>query len=305
MITIKDVAEAAAEIIFSNEGSYGSVNPDDNGAVSIGKLQWHGERARELLFSICVKDEDAPRILGDIYTELMEGGSWKTRVMSREEAECVSELLSGEISRAIQDVTAINDISDDIEKGVSYGLSNCGALIYFADGANQYGRYSKLWKQAAETALQSKGSLDDLHAAVMSLASSRKERRKRTYEKVKALDISQKNLGDEEENHQCLIHKVVRGDTLSAIGVRYGVSVDALVEANKDRYKRITPDYIECGWELVIVKPNEKSEYDRALEELEFAGIVDRSMAEKISNEELIIALWRLWLSFDLSGGLI
>ena len=33
----------AAEILYNNEGSYDSVNPDDNGAVSIGKLQWHGE----------------------------------------------------------------------------------------------------------------------------------------------------------------------------------------------------------------------------------------------------------------------
>lgn len=42
---IKKLAEKAAVLIFDNEGSYGSVNQNDNGAVSIGKLQWHGGRA--------------------------------------------------------------------------------------------------------------------------------------------------------------------------------------------------------------------------------------------------------------------
>lgn len=304
MITVNDIAKAASGIVFSNEGGYASVNPNDNGAVSVGKLQWHGERARELLFCICSKDDEAERLLGDIYKELMEGRSWKKRTMTAEEADALSTFLSRDISIAVQDATAINDISEDIEKGVSYGLSNCGALIYFADGANQYGRYSKLWKQAAEMSVQSGGTLDSLHSAIMSLATSRKERRVRTYEKVRVLEISKKSLGDEADSPS-LTHKVVRGDTLSAISAEYGVSVKALVDANKQRYKRITPDYIECGWELVIEREKEKSEYECALEELEYAGIVDRALAKKISNEAVVIALWRLWLCSDSGGGLI
>ena len=38
----------ASEIIFSNEGGYASVNRDDNGALSLGRLQWHGTRALNL-----------------------------------------------------------------------------------------------------------------------------------------------------------------------------------------------------------------------------------------------------------------
>ena len=41
----KEVAAAAAAIIYSNEGGYSSVNANDNGAVSVGKVQWHGNRA--------------------------------------------------------------------------------------------------------------------------------------------------------------------------------------------------------------------------------------------------------------------
>ena len=48
----KEVAAAAAAIIFANEGGYSSVNANDNGAVSVGKVQWHGNRALLLLKNI-------------------------------------------------------------------------------------------------------------------------------------------------------------------------------------------------------------------------------------------------------------
>jgi len=48
------------------------------------------------------------------------------------------------------------------------------------------------------------------------------------------------------------VYKVVKGDTLAAIAKRYGVSVGLIVQANKDEYKRITPDYIQAGWILDI-----------------------------------------------------
>lgn len=38
--TVKAVAAKAAVIIYGNEGGYGSVNANDNGAVSVGKVQW-------------------------------------------------------------------------------------------------------------------------------------------------------------------------------------------------------------------------------------------------------------------------
>lgn len=44
-MNIKEIAEKAAPIIFSHEGDYGSVNRNDNGALSVGKVQWHGSRA--------------------------------------------------------------------------------------------------------------------------------------------------------------------------------------------------------------------------------------------------------------------
>ncbi len=132
MITVMDIAKAASEIIFSNEGGYTSINRDDNGALSIGKLQWHGDRARDLLLLLCAEIPHAESILGEIYDEIASGASFKSRVLSEDECTAVRELLSHEASRTVQDALAIDDICSDIKRGIGYGLSQCGALMYFA-----------------------------------------------------------------------------------------------------------------------------------------------------------------------------
>lgn len=35
----REISQAAQKIIFGQEGNYGSVNANDNGAVSVGKVQ--------------------------------------------------------------------------------------------------------------------------------------------------------------------------------------------------------------------------------------------------------------------------
>ena len=71
--TVKAVAAKAAVIIYGNEGGYGSVNANDNGAVSVGKVQWHGSRALDLLKTIITKlgQRQAENILGAaLYKEI-------------------------------------------------------------------------------------------------------------------------------------------------------------------------------------------------------------------------------------------
>ena len=76
------------------------------------------------------------------------------------------------LSRQAQDELALNDVLTYINKGVSYGLTDEKALIYFADGVNQYGIYSTLWKNIATKALQNGGTLDAMYNATKSLTSS-------------------------------------------------------------------------------------------------------------------------------------
>lgn len=47
-------------------------------------------------------------------------------------------------------------------------------------------------------------------------------------------------------------HKVVSGDTLSAIARKYGTTVAKIVTANKGKYPKITANYIVIGWTLTI-----------------------------------------------------
>lgn len=183
-----DTVQRACEIIFSNEGGYSSVNKNDNGAVSIGKVQWHGNRARDLLKSIISEAGATARsILGaDLYNEILSGSSWSKRTVTESEASRISSLLDTTEGRKAQDNLAYSDVSSYIEKGKSYGLTDPAALIYFADGVNQYGTNSNLWKRIAETALKNGGTLDAMYAATKQLTSSYMTRRTNVYNTLKA-----------------------------------------------------------------------------------------------------------------------
>lgn len=47
-------------------------------------------------------------------------------------------------------------------------------------------------------------------------------------------------------------HTVAKGDTLSAIAKKYNTTVGNIVLANKDKYSKITANYIQIGWILTI-----------------------------------------------------
>ena len=186
MITVSEksiIVERACSIIFSNEGDYGSVNKDDNGAVSIGKVQWHGCRALDLLKTIVTFDNAAAQtILGDaLYNEIFSCLDWNTRILNQEEADKVSELLKTQIGMQSQDSLASVDVLSYINKGISYGLTNAEALIFFADGVNQYGTESQLWKNIVIQALKKGGGLDAIFEATNQICTDNLFRRASVY----------------------------------------------------------------------------------------------------------------------------
>lgn len=181
------IAKRACEIIFSNEGDYGSVNKNDNGAVSIGKIQWHANRALSLLKTIAQSDKNqANQTLGSaLYNEVMNSCDWTKRVVSQTEADKISKLLTTKEGKKAQDILAASDVLSYINKGISYKLENEEALIYFADGVNQYGTYSSLWKNIAATALKNGGTLDAMYEATKSMTSNYMSRRTKVYNALK------------------------------------------------------------------------------------------------------------------------
>ena len=88
-VATTDIINAAKVMIRKYEGSYSSVNANDNGALSIGKMQWHADRAKSLLRIIISGDAaSAQAILGDaLYNEILSDGSWSKRVLTADEAK--------------------------------------------------------------------------------------------------------------------------------------------------------------------------------------------------------------------------
>lgn len=183
-----EIVNKAVDIIFANEGKYDTVLANDNGALSIGKLGWHGNRAADIVKAIAKKVNSSKSILGDaLYSEVMGGADWKSRILTKSESEKVSNLIGTDEGKTIQDAQAKKDFLSYVERGKSYGLTDEGALIYFADGVNQYGTYSSLWKSIATEALKTTGDVEAMYNATLKLTTKYLARRKVTYTKVKEL----------------------------------------------------------------------------------------------------------------------
>ena len=192
--TAKTVAAKAAVIIYGNEGGYGSVNANDNGAVSVGKVQWHGSRALDLLKTIIAKlgQRQAENILGAVlYKEIKTAIQWSTRTVTATEKNKLTVLLTTPVGRTAQDELAQKDVLSYVTHGISAGLTDPQALIYFADLENQggAGASTRVAKAAAKTAgTMQKVTLSILHKAALNdrVMGKYLTRRTETYKKAAA-----------------------------------------------------------------------------------------------------------------------
>lgn len=137
----KQIAAEAAKIIFANEGNYASVNPDDNGALSVGKVQWHGNRALSLLKKIIQQTgQAAEAVLGkDLYREITTASDWGSRKATAAEKTKLSKILGSVQGKQAQDAQAEEDILSYVTHGVKIGIEDPQSLVYFADLENQGG----------------------------------------------------------------------------------------------------------------------------------------------------------------------
>lgn len=169
--TLDEMTSTAISCIMSHEGSYGSVNRNDCGAVSIGKLQWHAGRALSLLQSICYSAPDLSQsTLGStLYNEILSSPNWNYRTFTVSEGSAVATLLTTDAGVAAQDALAYSDVQGYIVSGQNKGLVSEGALVMYADIYNfGSGIASRIASRAAGYA-GSYGavSLDDMYRAAM------------------------------------------------------------------------------------------------------------------------------------------
>ncbi len=196
-----EIVSAALVIIRSNEGSYSSVNRDDNGALSIGFLQWHATRALNLLKDIVnANTSSAKSILTTaLYNEITTATQWNTRILTADEAEVIKELLATPESKSEQDKLGSSNILSYITHGQSLGITSPAALVFFADLENQCGGggSARVARAAIELADGGNVTLDILHKAAIedSVAGKYAARRNKVYNY--ALLLGWENTPDE------------------------------------------------------------------------------------------------------------
>lgn len=140
-VATTDIINAAKVMIRKYEGSYSSVNANDNGALPIGKMQWHADRAKSLLRIIISGDAaSAQAILGDaLYNEILSDASWSKRILTTDEAKKMQTLLATTQSQLAQDVQENTDVTGYVNDIYNRGIRNAAAVVYLADVENQSG----------------------------------------------------------------------------------------------------------------------------------------------------------------------
>ena len=182
-VSTKTILNRTKTIIQSNEGG--------NGALSIGKMQWHAYRAARLLQAIISSDnETAYDILGDsLYREIIglsttNNNVWSSRTLTNDEASKISKLLQTDKGKSLQDTLEEYDISGYINRAYSLGLRNAAAVVYYADVENQFGSggASRQVRYAMEIAgSREKITLNEMHIGALCYNRSYNTRRFRTY----------------------------------------------------------------------------------------------------------------------------
>jgi hypothetical protein len=207
------LAQIAANVIFSTESAieygsdgttgidhYLSVNCNDNGAISIGKLQWHGVRAKDLVLRIQEEDPQTFENIilkstsGTIRSDIFGDSSWSRYTIRRNSAkyDTIIEILGSDAGRKIQDELAFQDITRYLHIGIeTYDINDPEALIYFADITNQYGEYSDTVDDIVRRADRNGAiTLDSLYKATSRITHLYLDRREKAYNLIGEIGTS-------------------------------------------------------------------------------------------------------------------
>ncbi|MEI3340640.1 MAG: peptidoglycan-binding domain-containing protein [Eubacterium sp.] len=192
-VSFSTVRDKTIQIIGINEGDYVTVVKDDNGALSIGKMQWHATRALNLLKTIAsANSQQAYELLGEkLYEEIRTSSGWGTRIINDDEKNKIKALLATAESKAAQDKLAVSDVNVYINHGLMLKIANPAALVYFADVENQWGAggSAKCVQYAANLVGKdySKITLNEMHLGTVCYTYTRGgyyNRRQNTYNKA-------------------------------------------------------------------------------------------------------------------------
>lgn len=135
------VIPALKTFFIGTEGNYGSVNSNDNGALSVGILQWHGVRAGKLLRRILTEyPASASCVSAALAAEIRNPNTnWNSRTLTAAEKTQISALLASSAGRSVQDTVAWEDLYDYVEQAWDAGMRCDAVVFYYASICNQFG----------------------------------------------------------------------------------------------------------------------------------------------------------------------
>ncbi len=225
--TFNRIVNASTDIIMTNEGTYTTVVRNDNGSLSIGKICWHGTNALNLLKDIVAKNPtQALSILGkSLYNEIITYSSWDTKIPTVNETAVITVLLSTAESREVQDKTAWEYISKYVDHGISLGITEPEALIFFADYENQMGRNG-----AASFYYNVMRNYGEVNLGTLFSASSKNARRVRTYNFCATINWN--NYSDNPVNEKDTVPPEISDVVVSNINTQ-GYTVSCTASDNK------------------------------------------------------------------------
>lgn len=194
-----ELIKIARRVIFSREsgGNYSAINWNDNGAISIGVIQWHAGRAKNLLKKIrnlntnkfdntCISF-GATSLIDDINSS----SNWSGYVLSSNstKGQCLKSILESPESAQAQESQVDEDILSYFTAAMNDGVSDLPALVYVADIYNQYGTYGGALRSAIKSSAQN-GTIDTIHSAVHNATSRYLDRRDSVYQEIKEIDAA-------------------------------------------------------------------------------------------------------------------
>lgn len=191
-INYGDLVSIIAEVLSMNEGSYTSINWDDNGATSVGKAQWNANRCKNILMKIRSTNQNAfDEVLSkygasDFINQLNDGTNWNNFLIGETSprGKATKEILGTDYSRTAQDEQIRSDIQTYIGHAKKHNITDPATIIYYCDVENQFGSGG-----AEELGKNSGNTLDSIHQYAMSHKYGQyPNRRNNTYNKIKELE---------------------------------------------------------------------------------------------------------------------
>ncbi len=275
-------------LITSHEGNSTSINKNDNGTVSIGRLQFRGGLALELMRLVVAADSNtAYSILGDaLYSEITNPStSWAARPVNDAEAAALSSLLGTPTALAVQDNYVNSLLSMYLNQAYREGFRNVCALLYYGDICNHLGmNYGTLFGQYA---INVAGSADAVTANEFHIATI-------------CCIYDLKPTDEERYNVEYIpLKRIVYGrivDTANAHGWAYCQSGDSTIPYNADGtngtrwLKNALNTYMNAGLTIDDTYDAATTEAVRSFQESE--GLPQNGLADEKTSSLLIYRIY-------------